>query len=218
MAIEIRFNRRQSPEADRIRHLRGWSTAATGSPVRPRVKPVDRRRPLLASGLAWTMAACIVACLAAAPVASLAQAPAPDALHNKQQVAAAFARWAAGGSDFFKEVLSPDVVWTIEGSGPTAGTYRGLADFNARAVRPFVSRLRTPVRPVTQRLWADGDHVIVHWTGEAVAADGKPYRNDYAWIFRMERGKAVEVTAFLDLAPYEDVIRRIPAPGGEGAP
>lgn len=28
----------------------------------------------------------------------------------------------------------------------------------------------------------------------------------------MRDGKAVEVTAFLDLAPYEDVIRRVPAP------
>ena len=135
-----------------------------------------------------------------------------EAVRNKQIVAAAFDRWSAGGSSFFSETLAPDIVWTIEGSGPSAGTYRGMADFTARAITPFVSRLREPVRPVSTQIWADGDHVIIHWEGEAVARDGKPYQNRYAWIFRMAGGRAVEATAFLDLAPYDDVIRRIPAP------
>jgi len=73
------------------------------------------------------------------------------------------------------------------------------------------------VRPVSKRIWADGEHVIIHWEGEAVARDGKPYRNRYAWIFRMAGGRAIEATAFLDLAPYDDVIRRIPEPSNMGA-
>jgi uncharacterized protein len=44
-----------------------------------------------------------------------------------------------------------------------------------------------------------------------VAKDGKPYRNSYLWIFRMQGGRAIEVTAYLDLAPYDDVLRRVPA-------
>lgn len=137
---------------------------------------------------------------------------AAETARNRQAVAAAFDRWAAGGSDFFAEMLAPDVVWTIAGSSASSGTYRGLEDFRTRAVLPFTSRLRTPVRPTSRTVWADGDHVITHWLGEAVAGDGLPYRNRYVWIFRMCDGKAVEVTAFLDLAPYEDVIRRVPAP------
>ena len=130
---------------------------------------------------------------------------------NKQIVAAAFERWAAGGTSFFDDVLASDVVWTIKGSSPSAGTFTGRENFVERAVRPFVSRLSTPVRPVSQRVWADGDHVIINWDGEAVARDGGAYRNSYVWIFRMRAGKAAEVTAFLDLAPYDDVLRRIPA-------
>lgn len=122
-----------------------------------------------------------------------------------------FERWARGGSSFFDETLSPDVVWTIQGSGPSAGTFRGREEFVQRAVLPFVSRLSTPVRPVTWRAWADGEHVIVNWHGRGVALDGVDYRNDYVWILRMLDGKAVEVTAFLDLVPYDDVLRRIPA-------
>lgn len=58
-------------------------------------------------------------------------------------------------------------------------------------------------------IWAEGDDVVVHWDGTATAADGAPYRNSYVWIMRMQNLQAVEVTAFLDLVPYDDVIRRI---------
>lgn len=131
--------------------------------------------------------------------------------HNRQVVTEAFDRWAAGGTTFFSDVLSPDVVWTIMGSGPSAGVFQGRDRFIEQAVRPFVSRLSSPVKPVSKQIWADGDHVVIKWDGTAVARDGRPYKNGYAWIFRMQDGKAVDVTAFLDLAPYDDVLRRIPA-------
>lgn len=131
---------------------------------------------------------------------------------NRRVITGAFARWATGTGDFFDEVLAADVVWTIEGSGPSAGVFRGRDDFLARAVRPFASRLSTPVRPTDVRVWADGDNVIVKWKGSGVACDGRAYRNSYAWFFRMENGQAAEVTAFLDLAPYDDVLRRVPGP------
>ncbi|MFC0634236.1 nuclear transport factor 2 family protein [Brevundimonas balnearis] len=130
---------------------------------------------------------------------------------NRAVIASAFDRWAAGGTDFFATVLSPDVVWTIEGSGPSAGTYRGLEEFTSRAIRPFATRMREPVRPVAVQIWAEGEHVIARWEGRGVAGDGQPYRNDYVWIFRMAGGRAVDVTAFLDLPAYDDVLRRVPA-------
>ncbi len=147
-----------------------------------------------------------------AVLSSAANADLPTDVRNKQLVTQAFDRWAAGGTSFFTEILSPDVVWTIKGSGPSAGVYKGSQAFVERAVRPFVSRLSTPVRPVSKQIWADGDHVIVQWDGAAVARDGKAYANSYAWVFHMRNGKAFEVTAFLDLVPYDDVLRRIPAP------
>ncbi|WP_342051371.1 MULTISPECIES: nuclear transport factor 2 family protein [unclassified Cupriavidus] len=136
---------------------------------------------------------------------------------NKQIVAEAFDRWASGGTGFFDELLASDVVWTIKGSSPSAGTFRGRDAFIEKAVRPFQSRLSTPVRPVRKQVWADGEHVIVYWDGEGMARDGTAYRNSYAWIFRMQGGKAAEVTAFLDLTPYDEVLRRIPVPAVSGA-
>jgi ketosteroid isomerase-like protein len=131
---------------------------------------------------------------------------------NKETVAAAFGRWAAGGTGFFEEILAPDVAWTIPGSSPVAGTYTSRNDFIARAVRPFARRLAGPIKPTVRNVWADGDHVIVHWDGAGTAGDGQPYNNSYAWIFRMKDGKATEVTAFLDLVPYDEVLRRVPLP------
>lgn len=131
---------------------------------------------------------------------------------NKRTVTDAFDRWAQGGTTFFTDLLHDDVVWRIKGSGPSAGEFRGRDVFVDRAVRPFASRLSTPVRPTAVKIFADGDHVIAHWEGSGVARDGKPYANSYAWIMRMQDGKAAEVTAYLDLAPYDDVLRRIPAP------
>nr|WP_206606113.1 Atu4866 domain-containing protein [Steroidobacter cummioxidans] len=149
--------------------------------------------------------------LANAEVTTTARAAA-EPERNKQIVVAALDRWAAGGSDFFNEILAPDIVWTIEGSGPGAGTYRGRDDFIAHAVRPLASRMSVAVRPVSKRVWADGEHVVINWQGEGVARDGQPYRNRYVWILRMAGGKATEVNAFLDLAVYGDVLRRIAAP------
>ncbi|GAB7532743.1 hypothetical protein PS3A_51590 [Pseudomonas sp. 3A(2025)] len=137
------------------------------------------------------------------------------ASRNKQTVSEAFDRWAAGGNTFFNDVLAPDVIWTIKGSGPSAGVFKGRELFVEQAVRPFVSRLSSPVRPVSKQLWADGDHVLIQWDGAGVARDGQAYDNSYAWILHMREGKAVEVTAFLDLVPYDDVLRRIPAPLAE---
>ena len=149
----------------------------------------------------------------ATPIASgaHAQVSASAETRNERIIRQAFARWAAGGTGFFNEVLTPDVVWTIKGSGPSAGVYRGRRNFIARAVTPFASRLSRGVRPTVHNIWSKGDTVAVHWDGEATARDGRPYRNSYVWIFRMRGDQAAEVTAYLDLVPYDDVLRRIPA-------
>ncbi len=129
---------------------------------------------------------------------------------NRQVIERAFADWTSGKGSFFEDVISPDVVWTIQGSGPAAGVYRGRQEFLHRAVRPFAQRLATPIVPQVQAIWAQGNQVVVRWNGTATARDGAPYRNEYVWIFDMHDDQAVRVEAFLDLASYQDVIDRIP--------
>lgn len=118
----------------------------------------------------------------------------------------AFARWASGATDFFDVVLAPDVRWTIKGSGPVAKTYTSRQQFISEAVTPFGAKLASPVRPTVRQILENETHVAVVWDGEATTRDGKPYRNSYVWIFRMDGTQAREVTAFLDLAAYYAVL------------
>lgn len=82
---------------------------------------------------------------------------------NARIVTEAFDRRAAGGTTFFSDVVATNVNWTIKGSGPSAGSFKGRDVFIAIAVRPFVLRPSTPIRPVSRQVWADGDHVAIHW-------------------------------------------------------
>jgi len=125
--------------------------------------------------------------------------------HNKTIVREAFEKWRAGGN-LFAELLAPDVVWTIPGSDPVAGTYRSVEDFVARASAPLISRLATPLVPEVHNIWADGATVIVRFDGSATTTSGAPYNNQFVWIFRMENGSVVEAEAFLDLMAYRKVV------------
>lgn len=106
----------------------------------------------------------------------------------------------------FEGLLAEDVVWTIHGSGPVAGTYKGLRDFTENAARPLVSRLATPLVPSVHFIVSDCDRVIVRFGAAARTTLGQPYRNEFVWIFRMAAGQVVEAEAFLDLVAYQRVI------------
>ncbi len=137
-----------------------------------------------------------------------ANSPTPDAnieARNEATVRKAFEGWTAGGN-VFADLLAPDVTWTIHGSGPVAGTYRGIKDFVDRASAPLVSRLATPLRPVVHHIWAKGDRVIVRFDASATTTSGAPYRNRFVWIFKMKDGSVVEAEAFLDLVAYQQVV------------
>ena len=146
-----------------------------------------------------------LALLAGPALASTAPSDATASARNEAIVRQAFDRWAAGG-DLFAMLLAPDVVWTIHGSGPVAGTYRNREDFVERASRPLISRLATPVIPQVHRIWSVGDTVIVRFQGTATTTSGRAYRNQFVWIFQMRNGVAVEAEAFLDLVAYQRVL------------
>ena len=125
---------------------------------------------------------------------------------NRETVRRAYAAWARGGTKFF-DILAPNAVWTIKGSGKNAVTYRSKAAL-LKSIEPFQARLASPLVPTVRQILADGDQVIILWDGRAPTKDGQVYRNSYAWFFKMKNGKAVEVTAFLDLPAYDDIVSR----------
>jgi ketosteroid isomerase-like protein len=139
---------------------------------------------------------------------SAAQVQAQDTVmetQNKAIVHAAFEKWRAG-TYVFAALLAPDVVWTIHGSGPVAGTYRSMEDFVKQASVPLTSRLATPVVPEVHNIFAVDDTVIIRFDGSATTTSGAPYRNQFVWIFKMKEGLVVEAEAFLDLVAYQQVV------------
>ncbi len=124
---------------------------------------------------------------------------------NKAIVEAAFEKWR-GGTYVFAELLAPDVVWTIHGSGPVAGTYRNQKDFVEQASLPLTSRLATPIMPQVHNIFADDDTVIIRFDGTATTTSGAPYRNQFVWILKMKDGLVVNAEAFLDLVAYQQVM------------
>jgi uncharacterized protein len=126
---------------------------------------------------------------------------------NKEIVQQYFDGWRNGTGNFF-DLLAPDATWTIMGTGATAGTYRKQALLD-RVINPTSARLSTPIVPTVRGIWVDGDMVIALWDGEAIAGDGRPYRNTYTWYFRMQDGKAIEAIAFLDMQEFNDLWTRV---------
>lgn len=143
----------------------------------------------------------------ATTAATQVQAPDGSAIEqrNKAIVEAAFEKWR-GGTYVFADLLAPDVVWTIHGSGPVAGTYRNQQDFVEQASRPLTSRLATPIVPEVHNIFADGDTIIVRFDGTATTTSGAPYSNQFVWILKMKDGLVVNAEAFLDLVAYQQVV------------
>ena len=150
-----------------------------------------------------TLCACA---LAIAATMMAAKADQPDATAaNETIVRQAFETWAEG-TYVFNKILAPNVVWTIHGSGPVAGTYTNIDDFVERAAAPLTSRLVGPLVPEVHDIWAQDDTVIIRFDGSATTTSGASYNNQFVWIFRMENSLVAEAEAFLDLVAYQEVV------------
>lgn len=163
------------------------------------------RRALIA-GMAVTGASGILATPAQA-------GPDDREARNKRRLAGVFHDAATRGTlnrdnDFYREILHPDVVWTVASASPS--TYRDRADFLARGAAPILQRLATPIHPRLRSMYADGDTVVTVFDGTATALDGVLYRNTYSWIFTMRGRQAIRVEAFLDLVALGELLDRVP--------
>ena len=134
---------------------------------------------------------------------------------NKDIVAEAFGDWSAGTGGVF-DLLAPDATWTIVGNATVSGTYSGKEHFLRTVIDPLNARLATPLVPVVQALYAEGDTVIAHFTASATAADGRPYENEYTWYLTLDRGQVATVVAFFDSVAFNDLWTRVD-PGSAGA-
>ena len=127
---------------------------------------------------------------------------------NAEQVRQSFVNWQQGKGTTF-DLLAPDAEWTVAGSSPVSGIYKGKQDLLERAVKPISARLASPIKPTVRSIVAEGDVVVVLWDGEATAVDQQPYRNSYLWHLTFKDGQITQVKAFLDTYVLNDLLERV---------
>ena len=120
-------------------------------------------------------AALVVAVFISGRVMSAQSAAGDGPARNKALVQAGLEAWAAGtGSPY--DLLADDATWTIVGRSAASKTYQGREAFMREVIRPFNARMRSPLKPVIRRLYADGDHRLTDRKGRLWDAAAAWYR------------------------------------------
>lgn len=98
----------------------------------------------------------------------------------------------------FLDSLAPDICWTIMGTTPWSGTYRGREAVRTTLIAPLFAQFADRYVSRLHRIIAEGDAVVVECRGEVMTKAGKRYDNSYCWVCRIEDDKIVELTEYLD--------------------
>jgi ketosteroid isomerase-like protein len=135
------------------------------------------------------------------------------AAENKQQMERIYEELAQGNGAPFVEALAPDVRWTIIGSTAWSGTWEGFESVRTGLLDPLMAQFADGYRGRAVRVLADGDHVVIESRGDATTKAGKPYRNSYCLVFRLEGGKVRELTEYCDTELLTEALAPPPRDG-----
>jgi ketosteroid isomerase-like protein len=96
------------------------------------------------------------------------------------------------------EHLADDVEWTIIGSTPLSGVFRGRDEVIGTLFAGLRARLAEPVRFTIERVIAAGGSVVFEARGQATSVDGRPYDNRYCIIVDVVDGKLARLIDYVD--------------------
>ena len=122
---------------------------------------------------------------------------------NRRLIETIFAGLAEGDGAPFLAHLAEDAVMTVTGESSWSGVHRGRAAILRDVFGVVSARLQGRNRTRAERIFADGDWVIVEARGEMTTADGRPYRNHYCLLYRLADGMIVEAKEYQDTAMCE---------------
>jgi len=114
-------------------------------------------------------------------------------------VESALRAFNAGDAEGFLAHISDDVRFWMNGDHLFSGSVHGKPAF-LELVGRVNAGLREPIRLEVLNLIATDEWVVLEAQGEAVAADGTPYRNRYCMLWRVAAGKIVELKEYNDSA------------------
>ena len=120
------------------------------------------------------------------------------ATENKQRMERIFEELAQGNGRPFVEALADDVRWTIMGDTAWSGTWNGSDSVRKDLLGPLFHQFETTYRAKAVRVIAEGDWVVIESRGDVITKKGKPYRNSYCNVYRLEDGEVKEITEYCD--------------------
>ena len=128
------------------------------------------------------------------------------AAENKRQMQRIFEELARGNGKPFVEALAENVRWTIMGGTAWSRTWEGFDAVRRRLLDPLLAQFQTTYRARAIRVIAEDDLVVIESRGDVITRSGKPYRNTYCNLYRLEEGKVVEITEYCDTQLVADVL------------
>lgn len=99
------------------------------------------------------------------------------------------------------ELLAPDCTWTPPVSAPFAPVTgaEGIADSLGRQIVKTMFDLSKPFALDIRRTIVDGAFAVVQQRLTATArATGKPYDNQYCWVYEVRDGRIVAIEEYAD--------------------
>jgi ketosteroid isomerase-like protein len=129
-----------------------------------------------------------------------------SAIDNKKLMQEIFAGLANRNGTLFTERMADDFRWINIGGNKWSGTFDGKEAVLRDLLGPLRTKLMERSRTVAHRFFADGDYVIVEARGDNLTRQGKPYNNEYCFVFYLSDGKIKEVKEYSDTALIETVL------------
>jgi uncharacterized protein len=128
------------------------------------------------------------------------------AAENRRLMEEIFEELANGNGRPFVEALADDVRWTIIGSTPWSRTWEGFEAVRTGLLDPLFAQFETTYRAQAVRVLAEDDVVVIESRGDVMTKSGKPYRNTYCNVYRLEDGWVKEVTEYCDTQLLAEVL------------
>ena len=136
--------------------------------------------------------------------------------YNKALVQHIHAELDKGNGQTFIDSLAEDASWTLEGSTPWSRTYAGKEAIREELIKPLFAQFAAPYASKTERIIAEGDRVVVLFSGDVPTKAGKRYNNRYCYVYRLEGGKVKELTEYFDTALVQQALEAPPVAAHAG--
>ena len=118
---------------------------------------------------------------------------------NKEIVLATLAALAAGKYQEMLDHLADDIQFYVIGTTSYSGMYSGKDDLLNRLLLPMgAQRDEQGFTEEIINIISEKDHVVTESKGRKTTREGRPYNNEYLFIYRLENGKIKEWRCYLD--------------------